>query len=442
MDIKIVSDEIIKLCSKTSVKENILLSVLDICQPKVYVNFCYFFNNDGTDGSFSVDKMIDGLKVTLQDYPEVCGSIEYTTSGGVLNFDNHGVKLTKSKANFSFKDVEAVGFEIRKLPEKDVFPPELQEFLLTKDAFLLIAQIISLTDDSLMLVVSFHHVLSDAHGIFRFMNAWASATKHGHVGIYSNDTDRSLLVGNGEKPTYILDRGYMSLSGPPPQMPFLVGEMSKYEFFTSFAKLESLKKSFSEDLPENMYLSKNDILTAIIWKATVAARVQKKCETTMITTVVNCRKRFGLPEGYIGNCVPYLCKRLPVKDIGNMSVKEICLLLRKNYDVMSKNYVVDLMNWFQNQESLLSIMPSTNIFANDLLFSSLAQHPMYECDFGMGKAHLIQAGGGAVLPGIIFIFPTPHKDGLRFQYCLAAEEMAEFLMDDYVKDTINIVQKM
>ncbi|XP_057302496.1 uncharacterized protein LOC130636699 [Hydractinia symbiolongicarpus] len=441
MEIKVVSDEIIKLSSKSATKESIWLSVLDVCQPKVYVNFCYFFKNDGTDGSFSVKKMIDGLKVTLQEYPEVCGSIEYTTSGGVLNFDNHGVKLINSKANFSFKDVEAVGFEIEKLPEKDIFLPELQGFLLAKDAFLFIAQIISLTDDSLMLVVSFHHVLSDAHGIFRFMNAWASATKHGHVGTYSNNTDRSLLVGNGEKPTSLLDRGYISLTGPPPQMPSL-GKMSKYEFFISFAKLDSLKERFSEDLPGNMYLSKNDILTAIIWKATVAARVQKKCETTMIATVVNSRKRFGLPEGYFGNCVPYLCKRLPVKDVLNMSLKETCLLLRKNYDVMSKNYVQDLMNWLQNQESLMSIMPSVNIFTNDLLFSSLAQHPMYECDFGLGKAHLIQPGGGPMLPGLIWIFPTPENDGLRFQYCLTAEEMAEFLANDYVMDTIDIVRKI
>ncbi|XP_057309372.1 uncharacterized protein LOC130647511 isoform X2 [Hydractinia symbiolongicarpus] len=432
MEIRITSEEIIKLPGTAEIDNETPLTISDLCQARMYVKTCYFYKNS-TATPFSVDRMIAGLKTTLKEYPEICGSIKYTTTGGILHHDNHGVKIIKSKANFSFAEVENINFEVKKLPEKEIFPFEVREFPLNNDAYLLVAQIISLNDESLILVVNYHHLLCDRQGICNFLSAWAHATTHGDIGVFSNITNRYLLQQNVH---YERKNQYKHLFLSSISSHFVItAKTTKLRLYVPFSKLNSLQMKFSKILGDSVYISKNDVLTGIIWKATVAARMHKKCESSMAAIVVNCRKTFGLPNNYFRNGISYLCMRLSTAEILDMPIEEVCLRLRQNYDFMSKSYILEFLHSLFNQISL-PIFPS--IVHNDILLTSLAHYSLYDFDFGLGKAIGVSTVSKGT-PGFVTILPTPHKDGLFVEFCLETEEMSIFLKNDYVKETFTIV---
>lgn len=432
MEIKVMSEEIVKLQGTAAIDKETPLTISDVCQARMYVKSCYFYKNS-TASTFSVERMIAGLKTTLEEYPEICGSIEYTTKGGILHHDNHGVKIIKSKANFSFAEVDDVNFEVKKLPEKEIFPPEVRQFPLNNDAYLLIAQIILLNDESLILVVNYHHLLCDRQGICNFLNAWAHATTHGDIGVFSNITNRCLMQQNVHHEGTNEYKHLFSSSISSHVM--TTAKTTKLRLYAPFSKLNSLQMKFSKILGDSVYISKNDVLTGIIWKATVAARMHKKCVSSMAAIVVNCRKAFGLPNNYFGNGLSYLCMRLSTAEILDMPIEEVCLRLRQNYDVMSKSYVLEFLHSLFNQISL-PIFPG--IVHNDIVLSSLAHYSLYDFDFGLGKAIAVGTVSEGT-PGFVAILPTPHKDGLFVEFCLETEEMSNFLKNDYVKETFTIV---
>ena len=310
MELKVLSEDIITLSSESGDLKIEKLSLLDVCQPNLYVNFCYFFKNNSESDFMSPKNMKNGLQIALQVYPEVAGSIEYTENASLLCHNNRGVKVVTSEANFSIADVEAVNFDMEKLPETQIFPPEVKKIPLAQDDYLFVAQIIYLNDKSVMLTVSLNHRLCDAQGIFQFVNLWAYATKNGNIGKFANETDRSLLVGNGKKADVLkLNRGYIAVLTTLSQMPPLPSVVS-HKFDISFDKLESFKKELSKDMAGSLCISKNDILTAVFWKALVQARIYKKSESTLLAMVVNSRERFGLPDQYFGIVFHFYVKDL------------------------------------------------------------------------------------------------------------------------------------
>ena len=434
MELRVLSEEIITLSAETNNYKTESLSMLDICQRNMYISICFLFKNNGTSDFMSPKYIINGLKIALEEYPELAGSIEYTENESILHYNNRGVKVITSEANFSYADAEEVNFDKKKLPVTQIFPPEVRTYSLELD-YLLVTHLIYLNDKSVILATSVSHRLCDTIGFFIFTCAWSYASRHGNVGRFTNKTDRCLVVGNGKKAVSKLDRGYLAIttSLEIPPLPPLVS----HRFNVSFAQLESLKKEVLKDMENGLCISNNDILTACFWKALVQARIHNKMESTMLGLFANARKAFGLPNEYFGNGVTLLCQRFNTEDFVKMSLESIALKIRELYNKLTKDFVIDLVNWLVDEKkSTNGFMPACN-FNGDMLVSSIANIPLYNIDIGYGKpVHLMVPP--LVLPGIMWVFPNSRKNGLHVEFSLEEDEMTSFLNDEHVKKLVTI----
>ena len=115
--------------------------------------------------------------------------------------------MVVSNANFSFHDKDNIYYKLPKLPHSVMYSGHPFFNINSKDAFLMIVHMIKLLDDSLIISFAFHHMLCDAHGMIRVINALGNATRFGNVGIHKNATDRSILVGDGSKIKPDIDYG-------------------------------------------------------------------------------------------------------------------------------------------------------------------------------------------------------------------------------------------
>ena len=434
MVLRVLSEETITLSAESNHYKTESLNMIDICQRNMYGNICFIFKNNGTSDFMSPKYIINGLKIALEEYPELAGSIEYTENGSLLHYNNRGVKFVTSEANFSYADAEEVNFDRKKLPVTQIFPPEVKNCPLVLD-YLFVTHLIYLNDKSIIIGMSFSHRLCDTIGFFTFICAWAHAARNGNVGRFVNKTDRSLVVGNGKKAVSKLDRGYLAITTALeiPPLPPLVS----HRFNVRFDKLESLKKEVLKDMENSLCISNNDILTAVFWKALVQARMHNKMESTMLGMFANARKALGLPNEYFGNGVTLLCQRFNTDDFIKMSLESIAWKIRELRNNLTKDFVIDLVNWLVDEKkSINGFMYSYN-FKGDMLVSSMANLPLYNIDFGYGKpVHLMVPP--LVLPGIIWVFPNSRKNGLHVEFSLEAEEMASFLNDEHVKKLVTI----
>ena len=85
----VTSEEIVQSTKKASNRIQRLNS-FDI--GNVYTEFYYYFKNEREQPS---DKVIEnvkqGIKVMIDEYPEVAGTIDFDQSKRYLSYDNHGV---------------------------------------------------------------------------------------------------------------------------------------------------------------------------------------------------------------------------------------------------------------------------------------------------------------------------------------------------------------
>ena len=434
MELRVLSEETITLSAETNHYKTEKLSMIDICQRNMYGNICFIFKNNGTSDFMSPNYIINGLKIALEEYPELAGSIEYRENASLLHYNNRGVKVITSEANFSYAEAEEVNFDMKKLPTTQIFPPEVQTCSFVLD-YLLVTHLIYLNDKSIIIALSASHRICDTIGIFMFICAWAHAARNGNVGRFVNKTDRSLVVGNGKKAVSKLDRGYLAIttSLETPTLPPLVS----HRFNVRFDQIESLKKEVLKDMENSFFLSNNDILTAVFWKALVQARMHNKMESTMLAMFANARKAFGLPNEYFGNGVTLLCERFNTEAFVKMSLVSIAWKIRELHKTLTNDFVIDLVNWLVDEKkSTNGFMPACN-FNGDMFVSSMASIPFYNIDFGYGKlVHLMVPP--LVLPGVMWVFPNSQKNGLHVEFSLEEDEMASFLNDDHVKKLVSI----
>ena len=121
-----------------------------------------------------------------------------------------------------------------------------------------------------------------------------------------------------------------------------------------------------------------------------------------------------------------------------MSIKNIACKIREFYDQMTKEFIIDLINWLDEQKAVNGFTFNCNIFNNDMLVSSMARFPIYDCDFGYGRP-VNMLVPTFYLPGIMWIFPNSQNNGLRIEFCLEKDEMESFLTDEYVNKLFSIV---
>lgn len=186
-------------------------------------------------------------------------------------------------------------------------------------------------------------------------------------------------------------------------------------FGFSAAKLAELKMKASRKsstVLSSSWISTNDALCALIWRAIVTARLPRLNleSTSSLVRAVNGRNRVrpAIPDSYMGVCVVDAFSRLSLSDLAQkLDISDIALLLRKTLseiDDYRLRSFVSLLHSEPDKRTITFNVPSPD---HDVLLSSWASLPIYPSDFGarLGKPEFVRRPTFAFLDGLAFIMP-------------------------------------
>lgn len=101
----------------------------------------------------------------------------------------------------------------------------------------------------------------------------------------------------------------------------------------------------------------------------------------------NGRKRFSppLPDSYLGNVNFFVYCQLSSEEVMKLQLGEIALKIRESVDKSTSEWMIDCLNWVENQPDKTLIRPGFDAFlTDDFSITSWAAFPIYEVDFGYG----------------------------------------------------------
>ena len=175
-------------------------------------------------------------------------------------------------------------------------------------------------------------------------------------------------------------------------------------------KLDASRKSTTAI--DSSWISTNDALSALIWRAFVTARLPKlKMESTSsLLRAVNGRRavRPAVPDSYMGVCIVDAFSRLSLSDLAQkLHISDIALLLRKTLNEIDDYRLRSFVSLLQSEPDKRNITYSLPSPETDVLVSSWASLPIYPSDFGghLGKPEFVRRPTFAPLDGLVYIMP-------------------------------------
>ncbi|MCJ1267128.1 hypothetical protein MMC22_007013 [Lobaria immixta] len=166
----------------------------------------------------------------------------------------------------------------------------------------------------------------------------------------------------------------------------------------SAAKLAALKRDASRKSTtaiDSSWISTNDALAALIWRAFVTARLPnlKMESTSSLLRAVNGLDAFS---------------RLSLSDLAQkLHISDIALLLRKTLNEIDDYRLRSFVSLLQSEPDKRNITYSLPSPETDVLLSSWASLPIYPSDFGghLGKPEFVRRPTFAPLDGLVYIMP-------------------------------------
>lgn len=194
------------------------------------------------------------------------------------------------------------------------------------------------------------------------------------------------------------------------------GPSTPWTYFSfSAAKLAELKMKASRrssTVSSSSWISTNDALSALIWRAIVTARLPRLNleSTSSLVRAVNGRSRVrpAIPNSYMGVCVVDAYSRVSLSDLAQkLDISDIALRLRQTLSEIDDYRLRSFVSMLHSEPDKRTITFSLPSPDNDLMISSWASLPIYPSDFGarLGKPEFVRRPTLAPLDGLVFIMP-------------------------------------
>lgn len=374
MEIKVelISKEMIKPSSPTPLHlQNLKLSFLDQIAPPLHVPIIFFYPHHqliNHNTNILSLQLKHSLSQTLTTFYPLAGTIQENSS--IIHCNDAGAEfiVVRVRAPLSQVIKEPVNMvELKKLqPVDDPFDHEK----------VVLAVKLSFFDcGGIAVAVSFSHKASDGTSGMAFFNAWAA-------------TCRGETTNISSRPSFDLASFF-----PPPNNPSRLQLLAQYigltrekivtkRFVFDKEKILELKKSCGGD-PTRV-----EAVSACIWRSLMEAKKM----TFAATHIVNLRprRRPQFPENSFGNCWrPAIAWAGEGEDSGNYS--DLTTRLRASIRKIDDEFVKTRV---ENVEGLMcDLSGSMDMYLKGgvefVSFTSWCRFPLYEVDFGWGKACLV-----------------------------------------------------
>jgi len=360
------------------------LSILDYYLNPLYSRFIYLFENENKK-KVDVELLKKSLEETLEDYPELTGSVE-VAERIKLHFNNNGALFIICKTTNSYNEVLNMKAEDKEalydVPRDNYTYGYLCKIKLTL-----------LKDNAISFCFVLSHAILDGHGLFRFINAWSHKHKEMMgIGSFFNSylnsdiKERALIKGYDIPP---VDRCSTFVIKPSSNPTHNFSHKFTQDFVILKEKLAYWKKKFVQEYrkaDDPQFISSKNVFCAIYWKALVSINYDEATEMSKMRMMINVRKRLNISENFTGNCSLPINMEFSKDTINNLDVCELACLIRKELDTLTKEKVLQMLTFMESPSNWSHLRP--NYFGGkiDFAFTDLESFPVLAPDFSYGRA--------------------------------------------------------
>ncbi|KAI9591066.1 transferase [Syncephalis fuscata] len=391
----------LKSLSAAYLSKALLLTPADEVVPRCYIRHLYFYCNKNLSQPFmTVDKLVKALHQTLELYPIVYGRV-FSRPDGKLEIrktNGDGVPVYITQVSYGFEvfgpdwphSRTPLGLE----PIGEILPDETSPSLLIRITYLR-------DNQGVIIGVAGRHSVMDGNSIETLLQTWAAITR-------------------GAQPELpCLDRHLIHATGPPshnhPEFRWFEQEMHPPNDFgplvlfnitgdqlstlkaeasltlggnnTNFSTHCSNDSSLNNDVP---WISTNDALCALIWRASIRARRLNLKQITNLSIPINARSRLNppIPNNYFGNGSLGYEAWDQVENLISKPLGYVARLLRKQQqETANAEFLQSAINFLADLPDENRIQhPFAVLTGIDFLITNLTSFDFYDIDFGYGPA--------------------------------------------------------
>ncbi|XP_061364408.1 spermidine hydroxycinnamoyl transferase-like [Gastrolobium bilobum] len=376
-----------------------------------------------------IERMRTSLSQILMHYYPVAGRLSWTEECGRLELDCNakGVILLEAETT---KTLNEYGDFSPTYPIKDLIPTVDYTQPIEELPLLLVQLTTFHGDQSLAIGVAISHILCDGVAAIQFINSWAKLARGDTLAPHDMPfLERTVL--KFPHPTLAQRFDHPELKPQPLILGTsdFINEQKKKTTASSLKltseEVEKLKKKANDQSLKDgtKPYSRYEAVAAHIWRCASKARELDENQPTLVRTIADIRTRLNppLPRNYFGNgltrTVTTTCY---VGEIISSPLSYAAKKIRESLDLLTNEYIRSQLDVIFDQEKLnflrgfflgqgeRMIAP---FFGNpNLLIVSWMSMPVYEADFGWGRA--VHFGVGFLAPDDrVWIVQSPEGDG-------------------------------
>ncbi|POS70859.1 hypothetical protein DHEL01_v210748 [Diaporthe helianthi] len=455
-------------------EETYHISLLDCIMPKIYIPVtCTYRLEESVAIEALINDLGSGLKGLLTDYRFLAGSVfeaEDRTSF---------VKLGPSDARFTVHIQDLRGREFPsydQLAERN-FPASVLDVRMLPPGFepsptttpgkgnpAMMAQF-NIIKGGLIIGAVFHHLVIDAKGLDAVMAHWAAHTRslrHGTSRPPFNPSDLQISHLNSAKADSTFDETKQPIPSlkyapnAPPTSDVPPSAMAQHIWHIPASKLAALKASAAPPGPGDAWVSTNDCITALMWRA-----ITRSClathgitdpptadtRTVALENSVDVRKTIpgGVPKAYVGNVVMFSKALMPLNElVRHDTFRAVAVCVRETiHKYRDWALVQKAIGWIAFVPCGSDVVMDFDVVRGlDVIVTSWRVLRAYETwDFGFGPLAALR-WATPVFDGFGFLYPTrPNAsadEGLEIYLGLEKSCMGRLLVDEELSRWVEI----
>lgn len=407
------------------------------------------------------------ISVLTKGIRELSSTFPWTAGRVVRENDCFQIQLPKNRSGLVVKDckhdvsqpdwdsLQKAQFPFSMLEESAIAPYSTLAASditgLTLPVFVVQANFIS---GGLLLTVNGQHGSMDMAGQGQVMQLLAKACRG------ENFTDSEVRIGNMSRRGII---PFLDTYTPEPVLePQIVDNNSQNQpvqkeekqspivwayFIFSGTSLASLKSSATETVPENSFVSTDDVLSVFVWKAMTRARLQRFTTPNILNSTlsrnVDVRHHFSIPSSYPGLVTNATSHTYAINTVMDESLGILANNLRSALEPGSLKHKTRVLatriNTAGNAQKPSFV--SASIPELDVRLSSWAKEKCYDLEFGFGKPVAVRRPQFIIgaREGLVYFLPKKSDGEIVVGICLREDDM-ERLKDDkeFIKFGVHI----
>ncbi|XP_071691926.1 acyltransferase Pun1-like [Rutidosis leptorrhynchoides] len=444
----IISREIIKPSSPTPSSRRVYnLSELDLLNTKAYIPLILFYPNDNRNCNLTSDEKGKLLKKSLSQsltrYYPFAGKLP--TNATYIDCNDEGVVFVEATNDSQLDTFQRMSGHDDTLDQ--LFADGVRWYNTPSSTNVVAIQLNHFSCGGVALAISMSHLIADASSLGWFLSYWAcialyGSTNHKHVlelePYFTNSPSTST---NSVQSLASAPAPATASSGQGPISDTNQTNFVAKKFVFPNSKLSDLKNkvavAFSTNgstLPKNVYPTRIEVLTSLIYKTATAAatKTSGRFKPSYLLFMFNMRDKFvkKLPQTTIGNFV--LIVMIPsTHSSETTSLTTVVTQLKK--EKLQLDGIGNVHLVVENVKSLRAKLGSPDLenFAKGSYWcSSLCGFPYNKLDFGWGKPMGITLALNTKNPKNGFVLmDTPFGDGIEAFVTLENECMDIFEND-------------